>query len=164
MCADWARIFPPEHPHGIEDGCGKVAKRTIRKSEYVGVTSEKPCSTSNFTCIFDLLDNRNRNSSIFSNLLRPECVLFLWDAGLHKLFTLQFRFVKKYKKALSSDALSSFARPGDKTNELNRDVLEATRHLFSNIIPSFATKLCENVVTDNAKYLHSQIAPYTPFG
>ena len=125
----------------------------------------------------------NRNRSIFSNLLRPEYVFYgfvivcLWKQGflvqlLHcyqsekrMVPTLDFsiRFVKKYRKPLSSDVLSGFSS-GPKESDLNQDVNEATRHLLHNIISTFSTKLCTNVVSVNAKYLHSKRTPYTPFG
>ena len=101
-----------------------------------------------------------RDRSIFSHLLRPEYVLF--GCRVVKA-TFQFRFVKKYKKPLSSDALSGFSF-GHTGGELNQNVLEATHHLFGNTIPNFATKLCENVVTVNAKYLYSKRTHFTPFG
>ena len=79
------------------------------------------------------------------------------------LLLSNFRFVKKYKKPLSSDALSGFASSPN-TKELNQNVLDATLHLFDKTISSFSAKLCENIVAVNAKYLHSKRTPYTPFG
>ena len=124
-------------------------------------------------CVFDWPGNRNR--SIFADLLRPEYVFIILLLFLKHSkpgvfmdvtctnFLLRFRFVKGYKTALSSDALSGFPSGCD-VDTLNENVLGATVHLRKTTIPNFSTKLCENLVNINAKYLYSKQAPYTPLG
>jgi hypothetical protein len=51
--------------------------------------------------------------------------------------------VKKYSKPLASDAFSSFIKSDPRAEEYNKEVKEATDHLFNVTIPRFAKWLEE---------------------
>lgn len=59
---------------------------------------------------------------------------------------LRSEFVSKYKKPLSSDALSGFGI--DNQKEHNQEVRDATHYLLTHIIPNFAGYLDQQMSMD----------------
>jgi hypothetical protein len=66
------------------------------------------------------------------------------NGHIYQLFRREF--VLRYQKSLCSDAFSGFAVLDEKFSEFNRDVDDATKHLFGVVIPECGRKVLEMVV------------------
>eukprot|EP01125_Pyxidicula_operculata_P005438 TRINITY_DN1931_c0_g2_i1.p1 TRINITY_DN1931_c0_g2~~TRINITY_DN1931_c0_g2_i1.p1 ORF type:complete len:2425 (-),score=534.59 TRINITY_DN1931_c0_g2_i1:786-8060(-) len=83
----------------------------------------------------------------FSRVMPPEAPTT--DSGREIFYNvLRPSFVRNYPKPLCSDAFSGWAEGDPNIDEINRDAANATLHLFSVAIPSFAKHLIE-ISTDN---------------